>query len=188
MSEPAVAGQDAPPGPPAAGGATPTVFALHEFRLLVVFGGIFAFVGIYVYFLYEVWSVSDTTPADLDKQITYLASAVGGVLATYFAFVLGIRQQDDETRTVREALSPGDSLQRGPQGVASGRWSLVGSVAFWAYALVGIATLVTASVKGIQTPDTIKATAAVFGGYLAAVFGGYLAAVFGSAFAAATGR
>jgi hypothetical protein len=152
----------------------PTVGGIAFFRDAVVVLGILGFVGVYVYFAWKILQADTGQQPDLDNQLTYLVSAIGGVLASYFAIVLGITQGDESQGVVgriRQGLrTPLLSAPGTPKPV-----TLLGTLAFWAYVVVGTGTLVLAFWKSTETPDVIKGTASVFAGYVAAVFGAQFA-------------
>jgi hypothetical protein len=156
------------------------VGGLALFRNLILALGIAGFVAVYAWFVIDIWNHGPATAAGIDPQITYLAAAVGGVLASYFTFALGIgksgpgRTMGGAVATVMGTFKqtftlaadrPGPAIPAGRE-----RISVAGTIAFWAYALVGLAIVVTATVKAKETPESIKGTAAVFTGYLTAVF------------------
>ncbi len=156
------------------------VGGLSAFRNLVLGIGIAGFVGVYAWFVIDIWNHGPATTAGIDPQVTYLAAAVGGVLASYFTFALGIGTSGTKqtlgsaVATVRESFKatftaaeerPPETLRITPEPI-----SVAGTIAFWAYALVGFAIVFTATVKTKETPESIKGTAAVFTGYITAVF------------------
>ena len=156
------------------------VGGLSLFRNLILIIGIAGFAGVYAWFVIDIWNHGPATTANIDPQATYLAAAVGGVLASYFTFALGIgksgpaQTMGGAVATVRETFRETFTLavhRTGPPRPAGReRISVAGTIAFWVYALVGLAIVFTATVKAKETPESIKGTAAVFTGYLTAVF------------------
>jgi hypothetical protein len=132
-------------------------------RFLFLVGGLVAFAVLYAYFIYEIWTASDNTTPDLDKQLVYMASALGGVLGTFFAVALGIQRKDPNVD--QRDLKLGSTLLG-----TTGPSEALATAALWLYAAVGLAAGVTAILKSVESPDAIKALAAVFGGYGFAVF------------------
>jgi hypothetical protein len=139
-------------------------------RLLFVVGGLLGFVGLYTYFLIEIWTTDAKSPPGLDKQLVYAASVLVGILGAFFAVALGIQRKDptvDQTR-----LRLGTTLV----GTKEGPGVALATAALWFFFLVGLASVITVIFKSVQAPDSIKALASTFAGYGVAIFG----AAFGS--------
>jgi hypothetical protein len=131
----------------------------------MLIGCLLVFAGLYVYFIIKVWTADGDQVPDLDNQLIYAASALGGILGTFFAVSLGIQRNDPSTDQSKLHLGP--TLV----GVDAGLAPILATVALWTYAAVGVAAGATAIFQAAQTPDPIKAIAATFGGYALAVFG-----------------
>jgi hypothetical protein len=134
-------------------------------RALFVVAGLLVFAGLYAYFIIEIWTTDEKKPPSLDKQLVYVASLLAGILGTFFAVALGIQAKDPDIN--QRELKLGTTLvaqERGP-GAA------LGTVALWLFFAVGAASVITAFVKTVESPDSIKALAATFGGYGLAIFG-----------------
>jgi hypothetical protein len=140
--------------------------AVRLIRSSFIVVGLLAFVGLYVYFFIEIWGVDGNVPPDLDKQLVYAASLVGGVLGTFFAIALGVQRKDPDTDQKKLNLGPTLVGEGGKVSV------ILANTALILYTLVGVAAVVTAFAKSTQSPDAIKALAATFGGYAFAVFAG----------------
>jgi hypothetical protein len=132
-------------------------------RLLFLVGGLVAFAGLYIYFFVEIWTVDGKKPPAIDKQLVYVASVLGGVLGTFFAVALGIQRKDPDTDHTKLSLGP--TLLG-----TTGRGTAIATAALWIYFGVGLGAGVTAIFRSVQSPDSIKALASVFGGYGLAVF------------------
>jgi hypothetical protein len=137
---------------------------VNAIKLFLLLGGLLAFVGLYGYFIVDIWGASGKKPPKIDKQLVYIASALGGVLGTFFAVALGVQRKDPATDA--SSLKLGPTLVGESKTVSDG----LATAALWAYTIVGIVAAGTALIKTVQTPDAIKAVAATFGGYALAVF------------------
>src|SRR3954471_21961158 len=131
----------------------------NAMRFVLLIGGLLAFVGLYGYFIYEIWDAAGKKPPKLDKQLVYIASALGGILGTFFAVALGVQRKDSDIN--QQELKLGPTLVGESKQVSD----VLATAALWAYFAVGVAAGATALLKTVQTPDSIKAIAATFGGY-----------------------
>jgi hypothetical protein len=134
-------------------------YGLKQLRAIFLIGGMCVFAGATAWFFVQIWEAGQTPP-DLSGQAVYGASAVGGVLGTFFAAVLGLQQFSNEP-------SPqlGATLLRDVYG---GLW--LARLAIWLYAAVGAGALITVFFNQAQSPQSIKALASVFAGFALAIF------------------
>jgi hypothetical protein len=134
--------------------------SLKLLRMLFLLGGLAVFAGLNSWFFWQIWEASGHTAVNLNEQAVYGASAVGGVLGTFFAGALGIN------------VAKGGSRQRLDQTLLSDVWKgpVLAQLAIWLYAAVGAAALVTVFFNQDQSPESIKALASVFSGFALAVF------------------
>lgn len=134
-------------------------YGLKQLRAIFLIGGMGVFAGANSWFFVKIWEAGSTPPT-LSGQAVYGASAVGGVLGTFFAGVLGLQQLSGDAN---EQL--GATLLRDVYG---GLW--LARIAIWLYAAVGAAALITVFFNQDQSPQSIKALASVFAGFALAIF------------------
>jgi hypothetical protein len=134
-------------------------YGLKQLRAIFLVGGMCVFAGFNSWFYVQIWQAG-STPPNLSGQAVYGASAVGGVLGTFFAAVLGLQQFSNEPES-----QPGATLLRDVYG---GLW--LARIAIWLYAGVGAAALITVFFNQDQSPQSIKALASVFAGFALAIF------------------
>jgi hypothetical protein len=185
MSEQVASPANEPLGPTPPADSTPSVLGIRFFRDVVVVVGILAFVGIYIVFLVRIVDARGSgQQADIDNQITYAASSLGGVLSAYFAFILGVARDRPSDDGGRGEVENGDDLP--PDRPAMGRLvsedagsmvfrtptaiTWIGTLAFYAYTLIGVLTFVWSLIFTVETPDIIKGTSSAFLGTILAVF------------------
>jgi hypothetical protein len=138
-------------------------------RFVLLWAGVLFFVGCWVWFFWEIWT-KDAHPVALNARALYLSSAVGGVLGTFFALAMGIdRNAPDKTNNLR----PGATLIGNP-GNDSQITDYFATAAVYAYAAVGIGSIVTWIVRSAQSPPAVAALASVFAGFLVAAIGAAL--------------
>jgi hypothetical protein len=131
---------------------------------LMSFGGVAFFLAAYAYFFWDIWTLRFADKLQFptfDPDLVYAAGLVGGILGTYFAVQIGVQKSDtaDDGR-----VGLGDSL------LSRHTAELLGTIAVVAYFLVGVWSLVTVWFCRDQSPEAIKALAAVFGGYFILLF------------------
>ncbi len=165
------------PTPNGAGNPVPKIAGLSALKGLVVYAAILAFAGLYGYFIVKI-STSARQP-DLSPVLVSAAAALAGVLGSAFALAVNVTTPSNATnaRLDRKLKAPGATrrphlhLQRlltlDPVNVSSPSWPK--TLGIWLYATVGGAVAVTYAFNPHQTPETIKALAVAFAGYILAL-------------------
>jgi hypothetical protein len=149
-----------------------SVRGVRTLRVLVAGGGVLLYVGLYAYFIFVILGAEDGAVAEINSDLIYMASAIGGVLATFFAVTLGVRRKDPEVpEGGLNNLAMGATVAGGAGAKPGRAMSFVLTLGFWAYALVGVATIVVVYLYSDAAPDIVKGTATAFAGYLLAVLG-----------------
>jgi hypothetical protein len=135
---------------------------LRTLRELLVIGLVVAFVLLYGDFIVEIWQarLDNNWPPKFNDGVVSLAGALAGVLGTAFAVALGVAKPAANTNTTRRMAAARNRF--------SGL-SLSLTLGIWAYAIVGAAAAVTATVNLEETPDPVKALSSVFVGYILAL-------------------
>jgi hypothetical protein len=106
-------------------------------RFLFLVGGLAVFAGLYIYFIVKIWQASAGKPPNFDNQLVYVASALGGVLGTFFAVALGVQRQDPQVDHSKLQLGTTLLQKIGAVGAA------LATSALWVYAAVGAAAGIT---------------------------------------------
>jgi hypothetical protein len=179
--------QPAVDGPPPAqgaggngdGGGSPTakIAGLSALRGLILYGAVLAFAGLYGYFIVKIFSASGEPPK-FDATLVSSAAALAGVLGSAFALEIGTPTDDRSTNedlgvAMRAAKSGGKKpwlrrfLSLEPGDTESASWPK--TIGIWVYAFVAAAVAITYICNQSETPDTIKALAVAFGGYVIAL-------------------
>jgi hypothetical protein len=146
---------------------------------IILYGAVLTFAGLYGYFIVRISVATRSAPA-LDATLVSTAAALAGVLGSAFALEIG---------TATDPTSANSALSAALSGAVSPRqkamamvWRLLsvdakdpGSASWpktfgiWVYAVVGSAVAITYVLNQNQTPQTIKALAVAFGGYVLAL-------------------
>jgi hypothetical protein len=135
-------------------------------RLLVLWGTLGAYLALWAWFFWVVWT-TDSQPADLSPKALYAASSLGGILGSFFAVSLGIQRQD--VHIDASELRLGRTLLGTPYG-GEGRADAFATAGVYAYAIVGVAALVTVLFRSEQSPESLETMATVFGGLVLTLF------------------
>lgn len=109
------------------------------------------FLGLYLAFLYQIWSAAEGVAPSFNPVHVGLAAILSGALGSAFAVAMGA-EDGRFGITVRLPSVPG-----------------LLTVGLWAYALVGMAAILTYLIKPDETPGTIATLALVIAGYMAAI-------------------
>jgi hypothetical protein len=142
----------------------------------VLYVTLFAYLAIWSWILWTIWSASGT--ADIDSTVLYVGSAVGGTLSGFFAASLGIRKSteraavrgdlEEPPTTSPPELALGVSFESGTG--AKTAFTLLVTLAIWSYAAVGFAAICTVFFKSGNSPESVKAIASAFSGLVLALF------------------
>lgn len=134
-------------------------------RFLILWGAVLLFVGLWVWFFRDIWT-DDAKPVQLNQKALYVASTIGGILGTFFGVSMGVERRDPKKDARR--IAPGTTLLGTPI-TEKGVTDSLATAAVWAYALVGLAAVVTVFVRSGQCPGAVETLATAFGGFLLAI-------------------
>jgi hypothetical protein len=151
---------------------------LSVLKGLILYGAVFAFASLYVYFIVRIFEAKAGKPPTFDGTLVSAAAALAGVLGSAFALQVGTSTDQAGTNTaLRVALtaphrSIGEQtlawlrlvLSLEPRDTKSASWPKTFGI--WAYAAVGAAVAITYACNQNETPGAIKALAVAFGGYV----------------------
>jgi hypothetical protein len=158
------------------------IAGLSVLKGLVLYGAIFAFAGLYIYFMVRIFEAPAGRPPGLDATLVSAAAALAGVLGSAFALEIGTPTGSGATNTgLREQLAVAAAappqqklvvmlrriLSLEPATTEAASWPKTFGI--WVYAVVASAVAVTYVVNQNQTPASIKALAVAFGGYVIAL-------------------
>ena len=163
------------------------IAGLSSLKGLVVYGATFTFAGFYIYFMEQIAVAPAGKPPNLSTVMVSAAAALAGVLGSAFALVIGAptTATNEALETASDQLAAlgrnGDTQNvRGP--VQVGVWRVLSlepggtkrasyplTFGIWVYALVASAVAIIYFLNQAETPDTIKALATVFAGYVIAL-------------------
>jgi hypothetical protein len=135
-------------------------------RLLILWGAVGVFVGLWMWFFGVIWT-DDAEPVELDQSALYVASAIGGLLGTFFGVSMGVERRDPDKDASQ--LAPGSTLLGTPDPREKGVSDSLTTAAVWAYALVGLVAIVTVFVRSEQAPGAVETLATTFAGFLLAI-------------------
>ena len=165
------------PTPNGAGTPVPKIAGLSALKGLVVYAAILSFAGLYGYFIVKISTSADQP--NLSPVLVSAAAALAGVLGSAFALAVNVttpsnatnarlnRRLPDEGEPVPPHLRLQQLLTLDPVKVSKPSWPK--TVGIWLYAIVGGAVAVTYACNPNQTPQTIKALAVAFVGYILAL-------------------
>jgi hypothetical protein len=160
------------------------IAGLSILKGLMLYGATLTFAGLYAYFMVKIFGAKPDAPAvQFDSTLVSAAAALAGVLGSAFALEIGTTTDEGDTnkelgrameqrtaadtRTSKLALFVRRALSIEPSSVRTASWPK--SIGIWTYALVASAVAVTYVLNQNQTPDTIKALAVAFAGYVMAL-------------------
>jgi hypothetical protein len=142
----------------------------------ILFVTLLVYLAVWSWVVYQIWD-GDT---DINSFAIYVGSALGGTLSGFFAFTLGIRKTAttpgagaaDPTASGQmntpAQMALGITISRGsPDEIA---FTLLTTLAIWAYAAVGAAALATVFFRAGSSPESVKAVASAFVGLVFALF------------------
>jgi hypothetical protein len=163
--------------PPAASVAS-KIAGLSVLKGLMLYGAILTFGGLYAYFIVEIFSAKSAPPR-FDATMVSAAAALAGVLGSAFALEVGTTSDQSTTNA---ALNHELERASGKQLALARVWQTLSldasnpqsaswpkTFGIWAYAVVASAVAFTYVLNPNQTPQTIKALAIAFGGYVIAL-------------------
>ena len=168
-------------GLPRADSASPAsmrIAGISELKGLVLYGATLTFVGFYAYFIVEIAQAPSHKPPQLSTAMVSAAAALAGVLGSAFALAVGTptvavnehlaHNLQSGTITKRTRLRQFLSLE--PSGVCSASWPQTFGI--WMYACVALAVAAVYQLNQAETPDTMRALAVAFVGYVVALMTG----------------
>jgi len=142
----------------------------------LLYGATLAFAGFYAYFMHEIASAPSGKPPAFSAAMVGAAAALAGVLGSAFSLIVGTPTKvtnEGLARTI-DATENGEAAQRGlwlwkllslePGGTRRASYPLTFGI--WAYAIVAGAVAIVYFLNPGETPDTIKALATAFAGYI----------------------
>jgi hypothetical protein len=163
---------------PAAAKVAPKIGGLSVLKGLILYGAILTFGGLYAYFVVEIFSAK-SAPPHFDAVMVWTAAALAGVLGSAFALEVGTTSDQS---TTNRALNKELERASGKQLALARVWQTLSldasnpqsaswpkTFGIWAYAVVASAVAVTYVLNPNQTPQSIKALAVAFGGYVIAL-------------------
>jgi hypothetical protein len=161
-------------------GSVPKIAGLSTLRGLVLYGAVFTFAGLYLYFIVEISIAKTGVPPALDGALVSAAAALAGVLGSAFALEVGTTTDESAInhglgQAIRTATTPRERLLAGVRQALSldasstTKASWPRTFGIWVYAIVGSAVAVTYVLNQSETPGTIRALAIAFSGYVIAV-------------------
>jgi membrane associated rhomboid family serine protease len=147
---------------------------------LLLYGAVLTFAGFYIYFIVQITKATGKPPG-LPAAMVSVAAALAGVLGSAFAVAIGVptdpsatnsrlarvMREDKESGKRRARTLLGRALSLEPARTDEPSWPL--TLGIWAYALVGVAVAITYFLNQPQTPDSVKALAVAFAGYVLAL-------------------
>ncbi len=154
---------------------------LSTLKGLVLYGAIFTFAGLYIYFIVKISNATAGTHPALDATLISAAAALAGVLGSAFALEVGTQTDESSTngaldKTVTAARGSvrkqtlarvWQALSLDPRNVSSPSWPKTFGI--WVYAITASAVAITYVLNQNETPSAIKALAVAFGGYVIAL-------------------
>jgi hypothetical protein len=148
---------------------------------LVLYGAIFTFAGLYVYFIVEITKTAAGKHPSLDTALIGAAAALAGVLGSVFALEVGTTTPQAATNTALDTKVEANrgsvlkqvlpriwqALSLDPRNTDAASWPK--TVGIWVYAVIASAVAITYVLNQSETPDSVKALAIAFGGYVIAL-------------------
>jgi len=163
-------------------GPSSRIGGISTLKGLVLYGAIFTFAGLYIYFIVEISNAAVGKHPALDATLISTAAALAGVLGSAFALEVGTTTDPSTTNGALnqrvEAARAGSVAKRvvariwqalslDPRNVNSSSWPKTFGI--WVYAVIASAVAITYVLNQNETPDSIKALAVAFGGYVIAL-------------------
>lgn len=160
--------------------SAPRIAGLSALKGLVLYGAIFTFAGVYIYFIVQIIGARTGVAPKFDASLVSTAAALAGVLGSAFALEIGTRTPESSTNNnlsqaigqattgkQKAAIRLWQTLSLEPESTSAASWPKTFGI--WVYAIVASAVAVTYVFNQHETPDTIKAIAVAFGGYVIAL-------------------
>lgn len=154
---------------------------LSTLKGLMLYGAVFTFAGLYIYFIVQISDAAAGKHPSLDTALVSAAAALAGVLGSAFALEIGAPTDENSTNTALEQTIAAAGTNVGKKTLAR-IWQLFSldqrnvnspswpkTVGIWVYAIVGSGVLVTYVLNQSETPDAVRALAVAFGGYVIAL-------------------
>jgi hypothetical protein len=171
---------DALTGQIAGDDAAPRIGGLSALKGLVLYGAVFTFAALYVDFIVRITTARAGSVVKVDSALVSAAAALAGVLGSAFALEIGTKTpaastNHDLSRAIAHASTPQQQIAARirqafslePESTASASWPK--TVGIWVYAIVASAVAITYVFNQSETPETIRALAVAFGGYVIAL-------------------
>ena len=156
----------------------PRIGGLSTLKGLILYGAVLTFAGLYLYFMVEISTSAPGRAPSFDGALTAAAAALAGVVGSAFALEIGtpsastneaLSQSDKAAQTARAKalVRVWQALSIDAKDVNSPSWPK--TLGIWLYAVVASAVAVTYVLNQNETPQTIRALAVAFGGYVIAL-------------------
>lgn len=136
-------------------------------RTAILWLFILAFIAVYAYLGYEIWTADAGTEPSVSEKLLGAAAALAGTLGTGFALALGIKKNDELRDGSNRTLGSQGNSALLPGIGAGNSWPLTCGV--YVYFVVGLAALLTYFVHTDETPATVKGLALAMSGYIVTV-------------------
>jgi hypothetical protein len=165
--------------PPPVGDSTNVasrIAGLSVLKGLLLYGASLAFAGFYAYFMEEIVSARAGHAPAFAPALVAAAAALAGVLGSAFALVIGVptgqggvnqdlsAEFDKDQQNRRRGVWIWRLLSLEPAGTKQASWPLTAGI--WTYAIVASAVAIVYFLHSAETPETIKALAVAFAGYV----------------------
>jgi hypothetical protein len=169
-------------GPPAsgapAGSDNDQVGGMSALRGLLVYGAVLTFAGLFIDFMIVISAARHGVKPTIDATLIAAAAALSGVLGSAFALKIGVTPSPaavnrslaahlNSTDRSRVAARIRQALSLEPSTTTDKSWPLTFGI--WVYAIVAAATVVVYILNQHETPDSVKALAVTFSGYVLAL-------------------
>jgi hypothetical protein len=158
----------------------PRIAGLSALKGLVLYGAIFTFAGLYIYFIVRITGARAGVAPKFDASLISTAAALAGVLGSAFALEIGTKTPEASTNNnLSQAIGQAttgkqkavtriwQTLSLEPESTSAASWPKTFGI--WIYAIVASGVAVTYVFNQNETPPSIKALAVAFGGYVIAL-------------------
>jgi len=158
----------------------PRIAGISALKGLVLYGAIVTFAGLYIDFIVQITKAHAHAVPNLQAALVSAAAALAGVLGSAFALEIGTTTHERATNSkLSDAADQATTFQQKtatriwqvlslePKNTTSASWPKTFGI--WVYAIVASAVAITYVLNQDETPQTIKALAIAFGGYVIAL-------------------
>jgi ABC-type branched-subunit amino acid transport system permease subunit len=154
------------------------IAGLPELKGLVLYGATLTFVGFYAYFMVRIAQAPSHKPPQLNTAMVSAAAALAGVLGSAFALAVGTPApavnedlaQKLQSGSITKCTRLRQFLSLEPAAVSGASWPQTFGI--WMYACVALAVGAISLLNQAETPETLRALAVAFGGYVVALMTG----------------